>query len=298
MVVFVVAAVLFFSGLGWYGFFYRREKRLLRRLQFMVDQALEGHLERSEISEESYSALENSLKKFLDESLLAKENQKRQNEITQRFLSDIAHQTLTPISNLKIYGELLAEADDSHGEIVRTLLEQTEKLDFLIQSLVKLSRMESGIITVHPEQNSVGRLCKDLEWEYREKAREKKITLSVSDAEVEALFDVKWTKEALGNIVDNALKYTPEGGQVEVLVEQYSFFVRLDITDTGIGMEEEEIPLIFNRFYRSMAVREQPGVGIGLALAREIIRAQKGYIKVSSKKGKGSIFSVFLPAGN
>lgn len=107
--------------------------------------------------------------------------------------------------------------------------------------------------------------------------------------------DAKWTVEALGNIVDNAIKYTACRGNVQIKVEQYSFFVKIDIIDDGIGIEKEEIPKIFGRFYRSLSVADQPGVGIGLFLAREIIQAQKGYIKVTSKRGKGSTFSVFLP---
>lgn len=110
-----------------------------------------------------------------------------------------------------------------------------------------------------------------------------------------AVYDLKWTMEAVGNIIDNAFKYTPAGGNVTVSVQQYSFFVRIDISDTGIGIAEEEIPKVFTRFYRSFDVADMPGVGIGLYLARYIVEAQKGYIKVFSEKGRGSTFSVFLP---
>ena len=104
------------------------------------------------------------------------------------------------------------------------------------------------------------------------------------------MFDViqngPW-REALGNIVDNAIKYTACGGNVQVKAEQNSFFVKIDIIDDGIGIEKEEIPKIFGRFYWSLSVADQPGVGIGLFLAREIIQAQKGYIKVTSEREKG-----------
>lgn len=85
------------------------------------------------------------------------------------------------------------------------------------------------------------------------------------------------------------------GGKIKIKAGRYSFFVKIDITDNGIGIEKEEIPKIFGRFYRSLSVADQPGVGIGLFLAREIIQAQKGYIKVTSETGQGSTFSVFLP---
>ena len=279
----LIVVIFVLSGVFWYSFFYQKEKKLLNRLQQMLDCAIDGELERTEISEEKYSALENSMKQYIDSSFLAGKNQQEQKEVIQKLISDIAHQTLTPISNLKIYGE------------IATILEQTEKLDFLIQSLVKLSRMESGIIAVHSEDTTIKQMLESIQQQFNVKVREKNITLSLCDTDLHIRCDSKWTVEALGNIVDNAIKYTACGGNVQIKVEQYSFFVKIDIIDDGIGIEKEEIPKIFGRFYRSLSVADQPGVGIGLFLAREIIQAQKGYIKVTSKRGKGSTFSVFLP---
>lgn len=291
----LTVGIFVLSGAFWYSVFYRKEKRLLNRLQKMLDHAIDGELERTEISEEKYSALEDSMKQYLDSSILARKNQQEQKDVIQKLISDIAHQTLTPISNLKIYGEILSELNDQNREEIDTILEQTEKLDFLIQSLVKLSRMESGMIAVHSEDVDIRQVLQSIQQEFTAKAREKNITLSVCDTELHVICDQKWVVEALGNIVDNAIKYTPYGGNVQIRVEQYSFFVKIDIMDDGIGIEKEEIPKIFGRFYRSLSVADQPGVGIGLFLAREIIQAQKGYVKVMSEIGKGSTFSVFLP---
>mgnify|MGYP004691994521 CR=1 FL=1 len=291
----LITEIFVLSGIFWYCVFYRKEKRLLNRLQQMLDQAIDGELERTEISEEKYSALENSMKQYLDSSILARKNQQEQKDVIQKLISDIAHQTLTPISNLKIYGEMLSEMDHQNREEINTILEQTEKLDFLIHSLVKLSRMESGIIAVHSEDVGIRQLLESIQQEFAAKAREKSITLRVCETDLHVICDRKWTLEALGNIVDNAIKYTPCGGTVQIKVEQYSFFGKIDIIDDGIGIEKEEIPKIFGRFYRSLSVADRPGVGIGLFLAREIIQAQKGYVKVISEIGQGSTFSVFLP---
>ena len=291
----LITGIFVLSGIFWYCVFYRKEKRLLNRLQQMLDHAIDGELERTEISEEKYSALENSMKQYLDSSILARKNQQEQKDVIQRLISDIAHQTLTPISNLKIYGEILSEMDHQNREEINTILEQTEKLDFLIQSLVKLSRMESGIIAVHSEDAGIRQLLESIQQEFAAKAREKNIILRVCETDLQVICDRKWTLEALGNIVDNAIKYTPCGGTVQIKVEQYSFFGKIDIIDDGIGIEKEEIPKIFGRFYRSLSVADRPGVGIGLFLAREIIQAQKGYVKVISEIGQGSTFSVFLP---
>ena len=293
----LIVGIFVLSGIFWHSIFYQKEKKLLNRLQQMLDCAIDGELERTEISEEKYSALENSMKQHLDSSFLARKNQQEEKEVIQKLISDIAHQTLTPISNLKIYGEILSETNHENQEEIATILEQTEKLDFLIQSLVKLSRMESGIIAVHSEDTTITQMLESIQQQFNVKVREKNIniTLSLCDTDLHVRCDPKWTVEALGNIVDNAIKYTACGGNVQVKAEQNSFFVKIDIIDDGIGIEKEEIPKIFGRFYRSLSVADQPGVGIGLFLAREIIQAQKGYIKVTSEREKGSTFSVFLP---
>lgn len=283
------------SGIGYYIHYYKKEKKLLSHLQHMLEEALNGDYNISEFSEEKLSLIENSFKRYLDNSLIAGEEQKEQKELIQMLISDIAHQTLTPISNLKLYTELLQENYGS-DELIQTVSEETDKLDFLIQSLVKLSRMENGIISVHPKETSVNIMLSAIQNLYWAKAEQKDITFIVDSTEEVAVFDLKWTTEAIGNIVDNAIKYTPSGGKISISIQRYSFFIRIDISDTGIGIAEEEIPKIFTRFYRSFDVSELPGVGIGLYLTKYIIQEQKGYIKVNSQKGKGSIFSVFLPS--
>ena len=173
---------------------------------------------------------------------------------------------------------------------------QTEKLSFLITSLVKLSRLETGIVALHPEEGSIGKLAEEVTASYMEKAAAKCLTLSaVLTEDCKGVFDRRWTAEALGNIIDNGIKYT-DSGSVTVSVKKYEMFVCIEISDTGIGIDEQEMPKVFSRFYRGKDTQEQEGVGIGLYLAREIISAEGGYIKVSSAKGKGSVFSVFLPA--
>lgn len=289
--VFLAAA----SAFVWRRHYARRERKLLYRLEEMIAKARQGELARTEISETEFSALENSFKRFLEESQLSAESQRRQKELVHGLISDIAHQTLTPIANLKIYAELLSETDGQNHELTDALKGQADKLDFLIHSLVKLSRMEHGLIHVRPGAASVALLLQRLRQDYSSAAVEKGVTLHMAETTLSAVFDMKWTQEAVGNLVDNAIKYTPPGGRVDMEAKAYPFFIRLDIRDTGIGIPKGEICKVFGRFYRGLAVQDEPGVGIGLYLAREIIQAQKGYIKVSSREGAGCVFSVFLP---
>ncbi len=173
-----------------------------------------------------------------------------------------------------------------------------DKLDFLIESLVKLSRLENGILELEPRKCCIRKVLSAADRQFSKKARQKGVTLTIEDSTEEAVFDLKWTIEAVGNIIDNAVKYTPKGGSVSVRVLQYPMFLRLDVADTGDRSRRSR-----NRhpslhvFTVPEAVSGQPGVGIGLYFAREVDKREKGYIKVSSEPGKGSTFSVFLHRG-
>lgn len=289
-----MAAGILIAGICCLLYYRKKEAELLEHLQQMLEAAGNGIYEVSEISEEKLSLLENSFKRYLDSTRISEEWQREQRENIQKLISDLAHQTLTPVSNLKLYTGLLEEKYGEDG-LIGTVSEETEKLDFLIRSLVKISRMENGIITVHPKRAALEELLVEVFARYRKLAEEKQITFVNSCADGEAIFDPKWTVEAVGNIVDNAIKYTPPGGKVTLQVQRYPFFACIDISDTGIGIAEEEIPKVFERFYRSGDVSELPGVGIGLYLARYMVELQRGYIRVRAEKGKGTVFSVFLP---
>ena len=106
--------------------------------------------------------------------------------------------------------------------------------------------------------------------------------------------DPKWTAEALGNILDNGVKYTPDGGSISVSVRPWQFYTRIDISDTGMGIPAEHYNDVFQRFYRTQEAASQEGVGLGLYLANGIIMRQKGYISVKSNYGEGTTFSVYL----
>ena len=126
-------------------------------------------------------------------------------------------------------------------------------------------------------------------------AAEKGISLTVQPCTGSARFDAKWTSEALFNVVDNALKYTPPGGRVTLSAECYELFCRIRVTDSGPGIPEEEQAQVFSRFYRGAAVREQDGLGLGLYLTRRILIRQGGYLRLFSRPGQGSEFSLYLP---
>ena len=217
----------------------------------------------------------------------------------QTLVSDISHQVKMPVSNLKMVTDTLLTmpvTKQERTEFLQGIRRQTEKLDFLFQDLVKTSRLETGAVQLEKKDGLlIDTLAKAMSGIVYG-AEKKKISVTVDCPESLHLpHDSRWTAEALFNLLDNAVKYTASGGSIAVSVEQWEMYVKADIADTGKGISESSQAAIFRRFYREEEVHDQPGVGIGLYLAREIVTRQGGYIKVTSEVGKGSTFSVFLP---
>ena len=217
----------------------------------------------------------------------------------QMLVSDISHQVKTPVSNLKMVTDtLLARpvTEQERRDFLQGVRSQTDKLEFLFQALVKTSRLETGAIRLEKKDGLLIDTLAQAMSGIVYGAEKKGIAVSVQCPEdLRVSHDSKWTAEALFNLLDNAVKYTPAGGQISVSVEQWEMYVKLDVADTGKGITESSQAAIFRRFYREEEVHDQPGVGIGLYLAREIISQQGGYMKVTSELGRGSTFSVFLP---
>ena len=274
-----------------------KTKRIIDRLDIMVDNAIEGRNLESRFDESRMGALETKLQKFLEMNNRSIDGLREEKAKINTLISDISHQTKTPIANIKLYAELLRESDISEEsrEYVNVLIEQTERLNFLIQSLIKISRLDNGIITLTPKNQTIVSLLEAAKKTYFLAASEKNIDIDITVNEVEAVFDEKWTAEAIEIILDNAIKYTPNNGKISINIEEYQMFLRINIKDTGIGIKEDEYSKIFMRFYRSSDVAEKPGVGIGLYFAREIVTKENGYITVSSDYGKWTVFSIYLP---
>lgn len=283
------------------------ENRTIRRLEQMLDAALSGDFQERDYDETRLSRLETKWKRFLTTSVLSEENLNREKENVKSLVTDISHQTKTPMTNIRLYASLLEELIREETGMNRReeallmageLIRQTEKLEFLIQSLTKMSRLESNIVEVRPTRQEVAPLLSEVSQEAAMKAEKKGVLLcQCYTGRAEACFDYKWTKEALGNVLDNAIKYSPLGSTVTLSVVEYELYLAISVRDEGIGIREEEIPEIFGRFYRSEEVSQEEGVGIGLYLTREILRKENGYVKVKSQPGSGSEFLLYLHRG-
>lgn len=205
-------------------------------------------------------------------------------------VADIAHQSKTPLSSILMYTEM-----SENGEVIRS---QTEKLAFLMESLTKLAKCEGGLIAenLRPSVQSVKELLRMVIESGYAAADEKnmEIRCDVPD-DLTASFDLRWTAEAVGNILDNAVKYSPENSTVTIIAREWDNFVRIDISDCGCGIPEDELCSIWNRFCRGRNASDKNGVGIGLYLTANILNTEGGRVSAKSDEN-GSTFTVFLPA--
>lgn len=277
-----------------------RTNKTMKRLEQMLDDAIEGHFQEDNYDETELSRLESRWKQYLSSSRLSVEAARRERSEIKAILSDISHQTKTPLANIILYSELLKEQPlTPEGEaIAEQLHAQAEKLEFLIKALVKMSRLESDILEVVPRKQPLRPLVENAVKDAKARAEEKSITILEPDfSGIEAVFDLKWTEEALFNILDNGIKYSPKNSTITVSVKDYPMYVCIGVADEGPGIPEEERNRIFGRFYRSAGNQQEEGVGIGLYLAREIVRKNDGYIKAGPGTEKGSLFEIYLGKG-
>ena len=290
-----------FAVVGLWAWYQRRQVSLFADdLCETLDALLSGRQpENYQPYEDSLTAkVQGKLMQYFDIMSEGKRQSQQDKQVIQSLVSDISHQVKTPIANIKMFTNILQQHQlppEKQAEFLRTMEGQIDKLDFLMQSLIKMSRLETGTFVLHPQEGRLTdtiALAMSAVWA---KAEAKEISLSADcDSSICVQHDPKWTAEALGNILDNAIKYTPLGGSVTISVRPWQFYTRVDIADTGIGIAEEHYNDIFQRFYRDPQVASQEGVGLGLYLANGIITRQKGYISVKSKVGKGTTFSVYL----
>lgn len=217
----------------------------------------------------------------------------------QELISDISHQVKTPIANLNMINSTLMEQDvppNKQKEFLLASASQLDKLDFLMQAMIKTSRLETGVISLEKKMQPIYDTLASALGGILLNAEKKQIDVSVNCPEhLSVPHDRKWTSEALFNILDNAVKYTPENGKITVTVECWELYLKIGIADTGKGIPEKHQGAIFKRFYREDDVHDVEGIGIGLYLAREIITMQGGYIKLTSSPDIGSCFTIFLP---
>ena len=264
----------------------------MRELSDYIDKALDGNLEITEFDEKELSKIKSKLIKFLYASQVKEAKINTEKSKTKDLIADISHQTKTPITNLSLYISLLE--DDPKDEYLEIIKYELNKLEFLIQNLVKSSRLESDIISLQKHQANLKDIVEDALREFKVILSEKDISINLKDEDLIFNLDERWLKEAIHNLVDNAIKYSPNGSTINISVYKSYLNYNLDIENVCKNLSEETLPKIFERFYRGKNSVSKDGLGLGLFIAREIIERHGGNIRASLDENRIK-FSVDFP---
>ena len=261
-----------------------------------VDGARTGAAEITELSRQF-----NAMAEQVEETM---EVTRRDRDTSREFLADVSHELRTPLAALRTFNELLREkaGDDvaARTEFLESSAQQIERLDWLAQNLLELSKLDSGLIRLDLRPDDLRATVLSAVEQAQVSAQRRGIILTedLPKAPLVTRHDPQRLGQVLVNLIGNALKFTPRGGSVRVTMTPYQNGARIAVVDTGIGIDAKEMPRIFERFYRGSRASEarSSGSGLGLAIVRSIVEMHRGRILVESRVGTGSTFSVILPA--
>ena len=210
-------------------------------------------------------------------------------------ISDISHQLKTPLTSMTVMADLLNDAklpSEKRAEFTQNLSKQLDRIEWLVSSLLKLSKIDAGTIVFKQDKINVKELTEKTLDPLRIPIELKEQTISITGKEdVRFLGDMNWTSEALINILKNCIEHTPTGGTIQLSFSENVLYTELIIKDNGKGIAKEELPYLFNRFFKGKNTSED-SVGIGLAMAHSIITNQNGHLEVESEQGKGTTFRI------
>lgn len=273
-------------------------KRELKRLEKLTYDILnERRIQAGAAGEETlYGKIEYQLMRVQEMLAGRKEEAEKSRDQIQKLISEIAHQMRTPLTNMETYlGFMKDEPEEVTPEYVAALKQSEEKLHFLVESFIKMSRLEQHIIQIHKEEIDMLQTVRNVLGQIQGNAEKKEIQFDIAFPEkAVCAHDANWLGEALYNIIENAVKYSENGGRVEVTVSENEMFMKIRVRDYGLGISEGEENKIFQRFYRGRLVTTQAGFGIGLYLAREIVSLHGGFLTARRMK-QGLLMEIRIP---
>ncbi|MCI8447898.1 MAG: HAMP domain-containing histidine kinase [Eubacterium sp.] len=291
--VIILNSVILGSAVRWY------KKRLLFQYNSFLnkaDEILNGKQIDLIYDESLDSAISERLNRIVEISRMQKEAAEQERDLIKSLLSNISHQIRNPLANITLYAGLLKEEleESSSFRLADKIEKNAEKLEFFMKELLKSSYAEQEMISVNPKiielEETIKKSCQLVELD----AMKKNIHISLECSNHKIFADPKWTEEAFANIIQNAVKYSQNSKEIIIKSILYESFVCVRIIDHGIGIPEQEQGKVFQRFYRGTNVTDKQGFGIGLYLAREVLRKQQGYMKIKSNLNKGTTVDVFL----
>lgn len=287
-----IAILILLLWMGWFFSQWKKLEEILFHFQSGMTESV------SDVEETRESRLVSELGQILRRASLAEKKAKQEKNEVMALISDLSHQLKTPLANIILDTELMEQGnpdDVQQKEFIRHTRAQALKMQWLMQNLLKASRLENGIIRFQAENTGIKQtIARSVSAVYAQASR-KNIEIRVEDFQDVTLFhNPKWTSEAIANVLENAVKYSPENSRVEIRIRRQDLYTGLLISDQGMGIPETEYNKIFQRFYRGKQVQNEEGTGLGLYLTQLILQSEQGYMTVSSRKGQGSTFSIFL----
>ena len=305
----VLAAVLIGFFLGACGMYCQQRsyrKQELQKLARLTEDILnERRIQAAASGEETlYAKLEHQLVRVQELMQGRRDAAEKSRDEIQKLISEIAHQMRTPLTNIGTYLGFLQEklseeaaADEMLLRSADAIESSAEKLCFLVENFIKMSRLEHHIIQIKKEEPDLLKTVRNALGQIQSQAEIKKIRFEITFPEqAVCMHDPNWLGEAVYNILENAVKYSECGGKIGVSVLQNEMLLKIQIKDEGIGIEAGEENQIFRRFYRGKRVTAQDGFGIGLYLAREIVKQHGGFL-VAKRRNKGLLLEINLPSG-
>lgn len=287
-----IAILILLLWMGWFFSQWKKLEEILFHFQSGMTESV------SDVEETRESRLVSELGQILRRASLAEKKAQQEKNEVMALISDLSHQLKTPLANIILDTELMEQGnpdDSQQKEFIRHTRAQALKMQWLMQNLLKASRLENGIIRFQAENTGIKQtIARSVSAVYAQASR-KNIEIRVEDFQDVTLFhNPKWTSEAIANVLENAVKYSPENSRVEIRIRRQDLYTGLLISDQGMGIPETEYNKIFQRFYRGKQVQNEEGTGLGLYLTQLILQSEQGYMTVSSRKGQGSTFSIFL----
>lgn len=274
---------------------YRRYCKI-RDLSSDIDRILHGkdpNISFFSYSEGELAVLENEIQKMTMRLREQQQSLKEDKIYLADSIADISHQIRTPLTSINLLIQLLKEpniSQEREWEIIRELQTMLSRIDWLITTLLKISKLDAGTVPFKKENLSFSSMLSKAAdpLQVPIELRDQKLII---DAEGQFVGDKEWTSEAIGNIIKNCMEHTPEGGIIYISASENALYSQIVIEDTGNGIDKEDLPHIFERFYKGKN-SDSMSFGIGLALARMIICKQNGTLKAENKKDGGALFTI------